>query len=66
MKTLTDLLGHLIPLSQARLGSADVHEQLSDLVGVHARCRELDRSSPVVVVVAQGEGELLHSLLLQA
>jgi hypothetical protein len=44
---------------------ADVHVELSDLVGVHAWSRNLDGTRPVEVVVAQIEGQLLNNLLLQ-
>ena len=45
---------------------ADRREQIGDLVRVHARSGNLDWASPVEVVVAQGEGELLEFDLRQA
>jgi hypothetical protein len=43
---------------------AEIHEELSDLMGVHARSRDLDRASPVEVVVAEVKSELLHGCLI--
>ena len=42
---------------------AEVLEELSDLVGVHAGGGDLDRAGPVKVVVAQVEGQLLYHRL---
>lgn len=39
--------------------------QFSDLMGVHARCWDLDRACPVVVVVAKIVGQLLNYLFAQ-
>ncbi len=64
MEALADLAGHLLLLLLS-FSSSNVHEQLGDLVRVHARSRDLDGTGPVEVVVAQGEGELLHSVFLQ-
>lgn len=43
---------------------ADVHVELSDLVGVHARSWHFDGTSPVEIVVAEIKGELLNDVLL--
>jgi hypothetical protein len=39
---------------------AQVHEELGNLVSVHARSRYLDGSCPVEVVVTEVEGKLLY------
>ena len=43
---------------------AEVHEELSNLVGIHAGSRYLDRACPVEIVVAQVKGQLLDRCLL--
>ena len=59
MKSFIDLrrevLGHSV--------LADVHIELSDLVGIHAGSRDLDWTCPVVVVVAEIISQLLDSFL---
>ena len=42
------------------LRETDACEEISDLVCIHARSWHLDGASPVEVVVAQGEDELLQ------
>lgn len=58
---VTDLRGVLLLL----LGVADASEEVSNLVRIHARSRHLDGTSPVEIVVAQGEGQLLELNLAQ-
>lgn len=41
-----------------------VHEELCDLVGIHAGSRDLDGTCPVEVVVTEVKGELLNDRLL--
>ncbi len=74
MQTLADLLCHVdlrghrldSPLVSLRVARCpQVHEELRDLVGVHAGRRYLDGARPVVVVVAESEGELLNGVLLE-
>ena len=52
-------------LSDLLVGS-NAREQVGNLVGVHARSRHLNRTSPVEVVVGKGEGELLNLKLAEA
>lgn len=47
------------------LGVANASEQVGNLMRIHARSRHLDRTSPVEVIVAQGEGQLLELNLAQ-
>lgn len=47
------------------LSRFNIGEELSNLVGIHARCRYLDRTCPVVVVVAKVKGQLFNSTLVK-
>jgi hypothetical protein len=55
------------PLAKLQLPRlfAEVHEELSDLVSVHAWGGHLDGAGPVEVVVAQVESQLLNHCLLE-
>lgn len=55
------------PLAKLELPSffAEVHEELSNLVCVHAWRGHLDGAGPVEVVVAQIESQLLNHCLLE-
>ena len=55
------------PLPKLQLPSflAKVHEELSDLVSVHAGSGHLDGTSPVEVVVAEVKSQLLNHCLLK-
>lgn len=61
MKLLGDTLINLDGLGLL----AEIHEELCDLVGVHARGWDLDGSGPVEVVVAQVIGQPLDDCLLK-
>jgi hypothetical protein len=54
-------------LPQFKLASlfAEVHEELCDLVCIHARGRHLDGTSPVEVIVTKIKGKLLYHGLLK-
>jgi hypothetical protein len=46
-------------------GSANVHEEFSNLVGIHAGSRNFDGTSPVVVVVTESKSQLFNGLLVE-
>ena len=52
--------------SSELLVMTDTGEQVSNLVGIHAWCWNLDRASPIEIVMAQGERELLKLNLCEA
>ena len=47
-------------IASTTLRDADSHVEVSDLMSVLARCWHFDRTSPVVVEVAEAVGELLE------
>lgn len=57
--SLVHLVGLLFALF-VYVGQTDAGVEFSDLVGVLARCRNLDWASPVVVKVAQSESQVLQ------
>jgi len=59
MESLIDLWREVLGYSVL----ANVHIELSDLVGIHAWSRDLDWACPVVVVVTEIVSQLLHSFL---
>jgi len=64
VETLAHFLLHGILLTHIPLVGPQVHEQLSDLVRIHARRGDFNRTGPVVVVVTELESQLLDGFLL--
>ena len=63
---LSDAVSNLLGALVAECGHvacllrvADAGEEVCNLVGVHARCGDLDRASPIEVIMSQSKGELL-------
>ena len=64
---LSDVVSNLLGALVAELGHvacllrvANASEEVSNLVGVHARRGDLDRASPIEVIMSQSKGELLY------
>ena len=64
---LSDVVSNLLGALVAELGHvacllrvANSSEEVCNLVGVHARRRNLDRASPIEVIMSQSKGELLY------
>ena len=64
---LSDVVSNLLGALVAELGHvacllrvANASEEVRNLVGVHARRRDLDRASPIEVIMSQSKGELLY------
>ena len=63
-----DFLGSLVAQvgnSSRLLGVANAREQVSNLVGIHARSRHFDGAGPVEIVMTQVECQLLKLELVQ-
>lgn len=64
---LSDVVSNLLGALVAECGHvacllrvADASEEVCDLVGVHARRGDLDRASPIEVIMSKSKGELLY------